>query len=108
MPFTGGRPFSFAGAEPKQSLARLARSVPPACGGEGLGMGGRKAGRFIRSSKHQAALPPTQPSPPQAGGGLERGANREIPFQTVPMPDSYEPAAGSPGRRLRVRTWRSQ
>ncbi|VXB11496.1 hypothetical protein BOSE125_120109 [Bosea sp. 125] len=70
MPFTGGRPFSFAGAEPKQSLARLARSVPPACGGEGLGMGGRKAVRFIRSSKHQAALPPTQPSPPQAGGGL--------------------------------------
>ncbi|WP_186419975.1 GNAT family N-acetyltransferase [Bosea sp. CS1GBMeth4] len=34
-------------------------------------MGGRKAGLRTSSSSHQAALPPTQPSPPQAGGGLE-------------------------------------
>ncbi|CAN7482347.1 acyclic terpene utilization AtuA family protein [Bosea sp. LjRoot237] len=44
--------------------------LPPACGGEGLGMGGRKAGLAHSSEPRQAALPPTQPSPPQAGGGL--------------------------------------
>ncbi|MCP4565779.1 MAG: N-acetyltransferase [Bosea sp.] len=34
-------------------------------------MGGRKAGLGTSSMSRRAALPPTQPSPPQAGGGLE-------------------------------------
>ncbi|WP_346357796.1 molybdopterin-dependent oxidoreductase [Bosea sp. (in: a-proteobacteria)] len=60
------------GAERSGQLPEAeAHSLPPACGGEGLGMGGRKAGLASSSMFSRAALPPTQPSPPQAGGGLK-------------------------------------
>ncbi|VXC94721.1 hypothetical protein BOSE127_80234 [Bosea sp. 127] len=58
-----------------RSLMRLfaerVHSLPPACGGEGLGMGGRKAGLGTSFDSHQAALPPTQPAQalPTASGG---------------------------------------
>jgi error-prone DNA polymerase len=48
----------------------------PTSGGEGLGMGGRKAGLASSSMRRRAALPPTQPSPPQAGGGLAPSGDR--------------------------------
>jgi len=47
------------------------RPLPSACGGEGLGMGGRKAGLGTSSSSHQAELPPT-PALPTASGGREK------------------------------------
>ncbi|KRD96240.1 cobalamin biosynthesis protein CobN [Bosea sp. Root381] len=42
--------------------------LPPACGGEGLGMGGRKAEQATSSTARRAALPPTLTLPTASGG----------------------------------------
>jgi ring-1,2-phenylacetyl-CoA epoxidase subunit PaaD len=55
-------------------------------------MGGRKAGLDHSAMLHQAALPPTQPSPPQAGGGLvSRPAVAEIWSWLGEIPDPEIP-----------------
>ncbi|VXC10031.1 hypothetical protein BOSE127_170208 [Bosea sp. 127] len=46
-------------------------------------MGGGKAGLGPSSSSHRAALPPTQPSPPQAGGGLAPSNRDATPFPAI-------------------------
>jgi len=75
--YTGYLTQSSSRAQRRHLLEGLAHPLPPACGGEGLGMGGGKAGLGASSSFHRADLPPTQPSPPQAGGGLTGGARND-------------------------------
>jgi tRNA(Ile)-lysidine synthase len=64
---------------PEPSPEAGAVSLPPARGGEGLGMGGRKAGRASSSAWRRAALPLT-PALPTASGG--RGLSPARPAST--------------------------
>ncbi|MCP4564719.1 MAG: error-prone DNA polymerase [Bosea sp.] len=59
------------GSPERPSLEGEDDSLPPACGGEGLGMGGRKAGLDDLSMSRRAELPPT-PALPTASGGREK------------------------------------
>ncbi|CAD5246152.1 hypothetical protein BOSE62_160294 [Bosea sp. 62] len=68
----------------EQSSEGRAHSLPPACGGEGLGMGGRKTGLGCSFMSRQAALPPTNPPHRKRGEGLRSPAAANKPFTPLP------------------------
>lgn len=93
---------SAVGSRERRSPEGEGHPLPPACGGEGLGMGGRKARLGTSSSSHQVGLPSTQPSPPQAGGGQGPAIDGRVSAQADALDGRNEASPRRPSADCRL------